>query len=122
MVWQLREYNLITVGKIPQTQSEQPASSGNGNTPETDITSVLKDSERLWKCSKVKEAKETSGKIIPDPRVVVYCGGKCYELLDQLAKVEYKVDDCTVITWKHTLKYLAGKSHYEGNLPSGGSK
>lgn len=54
--------------------------------------------------------------------MVVYCSGKCYELLDQLAKVEYKVDDCTVIMWKHTLKYLAGKSHYEGNLPSGGSK
>ena len=36
--------------------------------------------------------------------------------------MEYKVDECTVIMWKHTLKYLAGKSHYEGNLPSGGSK
>ena len=69
MVWQLREYKLITVGKIPQTQSERPASSGNGSTPETDIVSVLKDSERLWKCSKVKEAKETAAKIISDPRV-----------------------------------------------------
>jgi len=54
---------------------------------------VSKDREMFH----IKEAKETTMKVIPDPTLVLGWSGKCYILMGQLAKLEYKVDDCTVI-------------------------
>lgn len=77
--YQLTELNLITVGKN-QAQSEKCDDDdddddsnkvlGRGTLSSKNIN-ILKDKERLWKCSRLKLAKEITMKIILDPRLVL---------------------------------------------------
>lgn len=76
--YQLTELNLITVGK-KQAQSEKCDDDddddsnkvlGRGTLSSKNIN-ILKDKERLWKCSRLKLAKEITMKIILDPRLVL---------------------------------------------------